>query len=396
MGDPQWPDNVDSITLDGVKAIDKFTATAAAKTMVTTVRVAVSDGRLTLDSTGGTNTKVELHGRGPGRRDAAPDHHHHDRSPGHDHHDHDAPPATTTTTTAPPDHDQPTTTPPVSAGAKGDVKTAERRVVTDPKVLWVGTFDEGAFTSTWGLTDTTAAANASVTSAPAGGHGKAIRIANAGGGTNGDRWGYDGRFGFKEMGIGSQDEAYLRYYVWFPADYEFEGTQGKMPALQGVAPGNPSWLGNSSMTCTSGPYKGKDCHDDRQFGARTMFKKGGMITYLNVVSAGGVDRDTNRTASGDNYCFGFRYQTRAVSQLQVQDRMELRRAARQAQHARPGGRGLRGLDQRSSAASAGPTSSTGRAPTATSRSASGTSSTSGAARPRTTPSAPRRCSTTTS
>ena len=58
VGDPQWPDNVDSITLDGVKAIDRFAATAATKTLAKTVRVAVSDGRLTLDSTGGTNTKV--------------------------------------------------------------------------------------------------------------------------------------------------------------------------------------------------------------------------------------------------------------------------------------------------------------------------------------------------
>ena len=195
----------------------------------------------------------------------------------------------------------------VASNAKGDVATAEPRLVSDPNVLWVGTADEGSWTSTWGQTGAGQLSNTAQTTAPAGGHGKAIRISNAGGGTSGDRWGYDGRFGFNAAGVANQDEAYLRYYVYFPAGYEFD-TQGKMPGLQGVDPGGSPWLANNSITCTSGPYTGKDCHDDRQFGTRTMWKNGGMITYLNVVALGTQDRDSLRTASGDNYSFSQRYQ----------------------------------------------------------------------------------------
>ena len=173
-------------------------------------------------------------------------------------------------------------------------------------MLWFGTFDEEDGIESWGLSGRTAAGNAAVVGAP-GDHGKAIRISNAGGGTRGDRWGYEGRFGFEEAGIDVRDEAYFRYYVWFPDDYEFE-TEGKMPALQGVAPGNPPWIANSSLKCPSGRYKGKDCHDDRQFGTRTMWRNGGMITYLNVVAVAGGDRDNNRTSSGDNFNFIFSYQ----------------------------------------------------------------------------------------
>ena len=51
-------DSVHSINVEGVKAIDKFQATAATEFKVVTVTATVADGTLTVDATGGTNSKI--------------------------------------------------------------------------------------------------------------------------------------------------------------------------------------------------------------------------------------------------------------------------------------------------------------------------------------------------
>ena len=134
----------------------------------------------------------------------------------------------------------------------------------------------------WGLTNGGRLGNTDAVRGPGGKN--AIRIVNHGGGRSGDRWGFDGRMTFAALGMAPQNEAYLRYRVWFPQDYEWD-TQGKMPGLQGVIPGGSVWLANDSKGCGR-------CYDDRQFGARTMWKGQRMMTYLNVAHAAG--RDTRR------------------------------------------------------------------------------------------------------
>jgi hypothetical protein len=307
VGDSANADGSHTVNVEGVNAVRAFAPTTTKRHATAKVRVAVQDGRLTLDAVGGSNTKLNAVEISPVAPPPTPT----TTTPPVT-----TPPVTTPPVTAPPVTTPPVTTPPVTTPpvttapvkvtAKGDVATAQRRLVQDPNVLWVGTGDENGWTTAWGQTGAGQLNNTTLATAPTGGNGKAIRIANAGGGTKGDRWGYDGRFGFAAAGIPAQDEAYLSYRIWFPADYEFD-TQGKLPGLQGVVPGGSPWLANNSITCTSGPYKGKDCHDDRQFGARTMWKNGGMITYLNVVAIGTKDHDAQRTASGDNYSFSTKY-----------------------------------------------------------------------------------------
>jgi fibronectin type 3 domain-containing protein len=53
-------DSRHSVNVEGVPAIDKFQATATDEFKTATVRTVVTDGRLTLDATGGTNTKINF------------------------------------------------------------------------------------------------------------------------------------------------------------------------------------------------------------------------------------------------------------------------------------------------------------------------------------------------
>ena len=57
-GDAAFTDSIHRLTVEGVLAIDDFVPTTAELFSSNTVEVNVSDGRLTLDATGGTNTKV--------------------------------------------------------------------------------------------------------------------------------------------------------------------------------------------------------------------------------------------------------------------------------------------------------------------------------------------------
>ena len=56
--DPQFRNSVHTLNVEGVRAIDGFVPTAAEPCRIATVEVEVTDGRLTLDAIGGTNTKL--------------------------------------------------------------------------------------------------------------------------------------------------------------------------------------------------------------------------------------------------------------------------------------------------------------------------------------------------
>ncbi|HUR18796.1 MAG TPA: Ig-like domain-containing protein [Acidimicrobiales bacterium] len=58
VGDPLYTDSVHRLKVEGTLAVDNFTPDQTTKFRVSTVTVNVSDGRITLDATGGTNTKI--------------------------------------------------------------------------------------------------------------------------------------------------------------------------------------------------------------------------------------------------------------------------------------------------------------------------------------------------
>jgi hypothetical protein len=58
VGDAGATDGVHRLTVEGLLAIDDFTPKSTQKFKAETVRVTVTDGRLTLDASGGTNTKI--------------------------------------------------------------------------------------------------------------------------------------------------------------------------------------------------------------------------------------------------------------------------------------------------------------------------------------------------
>ena len=58
MGDQPPYDSSHTVRVEGVTAIAGFVSTAAAEFRQATVTVPVTDGRLTVDAIGGTNTKL--------------------------------------------------------------------------------------------------------------------------------------------------------------------------------------------------------------------------------------------------------------------------------------------------------------------------------------------------
>jgi len=59
VGDSGYVDSTDVVNVEGMRAIDAFVPTAGTPFQEKTVTVTVTDGRLTIDATGGTNTKVD-------------------------------------------------------------------------------------------------------------------------------------------------------------------------------------------------------------------------------------------------------------------------------------------------------------------------------------------------
>jgi fibronectin type 3 domain-containing protein len=60
VGDPDFTDSTHRITVEGVVAVPGFAPTAGELSRTATVTVQVTDGRLTIDPTGGTNTKIQF------------------------------------------------------------------------------------------------------------------------------------------------------------------------------------------------------------------------------------------------------------------------------------------------------------------------------------------------
>ncbi|MBO9534718.1 MAG: hypothetical protein J7513_17220, partial [Solirubrobacteraceae bacterium] len=65
VGDPSYINSVHTIRAEGRAIIDRFTPTSATKSRTVTATIPVTDGKLTIDATGGTNTKIAYLGVRP-------------------------------------------------------------------------------------------------------------------------------------------------------------------------------------------------------------------------------------------------------------------------------------------------------------------------------------------
>ncbi|MGD9570402.1 MAG: polysaccharide lyase [Thermoleophilia bacterium] len=173
---------------------------------------------------------------------------------------------------------------PAAMAAVGDTTsaTAEQRLVGDSKVLWMGTFDNpGDWKANFGVATFGNSANASIVKPAFADHGAVMEIRTP----PNQRWGVDMRQGFAQMGLAPREEAYLRYRVYFPEDYDWaEG--GKIPGLSGITPGDAA-----TSTSSGGVYS------QRSWSGRLYWKEGGgLVSYLYVKHAGGktISNSTGR------------------------------------------------------------------------------------------------------
>ncbi len=188
-------------------------------------------------------------------------------------------------------------TAPLSPTRNSDKDTDASKEIPDPKrqnVLWIGTGDEGDdWKERWGLVGEGQGQNIDIVKPKHPRNGNAIRIYHPGPGhpNAGDgRWGYGGRFSFKELGIPPQEATTLEYYVWIPDNLE---RQGKLPGLQGH---------RGDIWAPSNNKRGELGYDDMS--TRTMWKavdgdpdRIGMITYLNVPWANGKQKPETHSVS---------------------------------------------------------------------------------------------------
>ncbi|MGE3141215.1 MAG: polysaccharide lyase [Thermoleophilia bacterium] len=139
--------------------------------------------------------------------------------------------------------------------------------------LWSTGFDDpGSWTRSAGIDQFGGAQNASVVPGPAGSNGTVLRVRTPAG----QPWGIDLRQGFDRMGIAPREEAWLRYRIWFPHDFEWAGG-GKIPGLAGITDGDAA-----TSTSAGGDY------DEASWSGRLYWKEnGGLVSYLYVKHAGG-------------------------------------------------------------------------------------------------------------
>jgi hypothetical protein len=194
-------------------------------------------------------------------------------------------PTSTTTTTAPVTS--------ILPGIKGEVAspTVEARLLTDPNVLWVGTWDTSNWQQAAGVGTWSYQSHTSVGSVPGSATGNGLWGLTPAGNQKG--FGYHANF--DSIGIPSQDDLHYRYRVFFPSDYVWQnaggGGSGKLPGLAGkyaggrdslVGAGGKRWNGTTEVTKSN-------IADEDGFSARLLWQKdGGLSSYFYAVSPVGV------------------------------------------------------------------------------------------------------------
>jgi len=174
---------------------------------------------------------------------------------------------------------------------ESSTSTVEPRLLTDPNVLWVGTFDDPNWEDLWGLSFWNAKANTSVnTFSGISDQGKAFRGVTP---TN-SQLGFGVMAGFVNMGPGTgagipeQEVAHLRYRVNFPSDYVWTnasgGGHGKLPGLAGKATGGEAWAvsgGGKRWNGTTMINRLEDLEKADGWSARLLWMKDkGATVYL--------------------------------------------------------------------------------------------------------------------
>jgi hypothetical protein len=108
-------------------------------------------------------------------------------------------------------------------------------------------------------------------------------------------YGADLRLSFEKMGLEGQDEAYLRYYVWVPADWN-SWAGGKMPSLSGISPGETPFS-------TSG---GGEYHETSWWGGLNWVGTNDgnldhtrMSSFIWAKEAGGTTNDATRNPANN-------------------------------------------------------------------------------------------------
>jgi hypothetical protein len=137
-------------------------------------------------------------------------------------------PVTTTSTSTPPRTD-----------IRGEAATAsvEPRLLRDPDVLWVGTWEDTDWPGRHGAGAFRDVDNTTIGDFDIDGAGRSLRARTA----KGRRQGFGYHASFDRAGIGAQDDVHYRYRVYFPDDYVWRnrsgGGGGKLPGLAGKAAG---------------------------------------------------------------------------------------------------------------------------------------------------------------
>jgi hypothetical protein len=140
------------------------------------------------------------------------------------------PPTTSTTSTT-------TSTSPLRTDIAGEASTAsvEPRLLRDPDVLWVGTWEDVDWPSRHGVGSFRDVDNTTIGDFGIEGAGRSLRARTP----RGSRQGFGYHASFERAGIGAQDDVHYRYRVYFPDDYVWRnasgGGGGKLPGLAGKA-----------------------------------------------------------------------------------------------------------------------------------------------------------------
>ncbi len=154
--------------------------------------------------------------------------------------------------------------------------TAEQRLVQDPDVLWMSTFETSNWKSHWGL-DQDAFPEKTKTHQPAlADAGNLYDVTIGGPDRDQDKYGMSLRGNFGKMGIGNREEAYLRYRIFIPSDFDFSGG-GKLPGLSGYE------AGVSPTDVSAGGVYNPDSWSGRLY----FMGDGGLTSYLYVKHAAG-------------------------------------------------------------------------------------------------------------
>jgi hypothetical protein len=120
--------------------------------------------------------------------------------------------------------------------------------------------------------------NASIVPDPDGPRTAVLRIDSSGDNSGLTGFGMDLRPGFDDMGIEPMDEAWLRYDLYLPDDFDFYAG-GKLPGLSGISDGIDPY-----STSAGGEYR------STSWSGRILWHPEGELTsYLYVPHAGGMD-----------------------------------------------------------------------------------------------------------